>query len=107
MSLDVWLTAMKPTEVFEANITHNLNEMAEEAGIYKHLWMPEELKIKEAHELIEPLTKALDDMKANPEHYKKFDPENGWGSYDGFIPWIEKYIKACKEHPEAQISISR
>jgi hypothetical protein len=26
-----------PTEVFSSNITHNLNKMATEAGIYKHL----------------------------------------------------------------------
>ena len=35
MSLDVTLTAVRPTEVYSANITHNL-WMAEEAGIYQH-----------------------------------------------------------------------
>ena len=33
MSLDVYLEVMKPTEVFSANITHNLNKMAEAAGV--------------------------------------------------------------------------
>lgn len=33
MSLDVTLTKTKPTEVFWANITHNLNKVAEKAGI--------------------------------------------------------------------------
>jgi len=107
MSLDVWLTSVKLTEVFGANITHNLNEMAEEAGIYKHVWSPEELGIKEAHDLIEPLTKALKDMKSRPEHYKKFNPENGWGSYDDFISWTERYVTACKENPESKIGISK
>lgn len=107
MSLDVWLTEVKPTEVFEANITHNLNTMAEEAGVYKHLWRPEEIGITKAKELIEPLTKALADMKERPDHYKQFDAENGWGLYVHFVPWIEKYLDACKEHPEAEIGISR
>ena len=35
MSLDVWLVEVLPTEVYSANITHNLNRMADEAGIYE------------------------------------------------------------------------
>ena len=31
MSLDVYLTAMRKTEVYSANITHNLGKMALEA----------------------------------------------------------------------------
>lgn len=31
------------SEVYEANITHNLNKMAQEAGIYTALWRPSEL----------------------------------------------------------------
>lgn len=107
MSLDVWLTEVKRTEVFEANITHNLNTMAKEAGIYKHLWRPEEIGITKAKGLIAPLTKALADMKARPDHYKQFDAKNGWGLYIHFVPWIEEYLDACKEHPEAEIGISR
>ena len=107
MSLDVWLEEVKPTEVFEANITHNLNEMADKAGIYKHLWRPEEINISKAKELIEPLTKALKDMKARPDYYKQFDSPNGWGLYIHFVPWIEKYLNACIEHPEALIGVSR
>lgn len=29
-------------ELFEANITHNLNKMAKEVGIYEYLWRPDE-----------------------------------------------------------------
>lgn len=37
----VHLMAVRRTCIFSANITHNLNAMAEAAGIYKHLWRPE------------------------------------------------------------------
>ena len=107
MSLDVYLTATVPTTVFDANITHNLNTMAEAAGIYMHLWRPDELGITKAGELIAPLEKGLRKMKRSPGKYKQFDPPNGWGSYDGFILWLEKYIAACKEYPEATIRVSR
>lgn len=107
MSLDVTLLAMRKIDVFEANITHNLNTMAKEAGIYKHLWRPEELGVKVANELIEPLKIGLQRLKDTPEYFKQFNPENGWGSYDVFVPWVEKYLAACKENPDAEISVNR
>ena len=107
MSLDVTLTATRKVSVFDANITHNLSKMAEEAGIYKHLWRPDEIEIKTAAELIEPLKAGLQKMKDNPEHFKSFDAENGWGTYDDFVPWIEKYLAACEENPDAEVSVWR
>jgi hypothetical protein len=35
MSLDVYLNESRPTEIFTANCTHNLVEMANAAGIYQ------------------------------------------------------------------------
>jgi hypothetical protein len=94
-------------EVYGANITHNLGKMAAEAGIYQALWRPEELNITKAGELVPIIEKGLDDMKARPEHYQQFNASNGWGLYENFIPWIEKYLEACKEYPEASIEVSR
>lgn len=107
MSLDVALIRTQPTEVFSANITHNLGNMANEAGIYEHLWRPEEISIHLAGELIKPLEAGLRLMKQDPERFKKFNAKNGWGLYENFIPWIEKYIKACKKYPDAIIETSR
>lgn len=107
MSLDITLNATRLTEVYSANITHNLARMAEEAGIYKHLWRPKEIGITRAVELIEPLRFGLSKMKADPERFKKFDAENGWGTYEQFLPWIEEYVKACEASPDADISVSR
>lgn len=107
MSLDVTLTMTKPVEVFSSNITHNLNQMAEEAGIYKHLWRPDEIGIKYARDLIAPLQVGLDKMKARPEHFKVFNPPNEWGSYDIFVPWLERYLAACIANPDAEVSVDR
>lgn len=92
---------------FEANITHNLNKMADAAGIYKHLWRPEELGITQAKDLIEPIEKGLADMKSNPGKFMTYNATNGWGTYDQFIPWIERYLNALKEFPESEVSVSR
>lgn len=113
MSLDVYLTKAnffgldEPTEVYSANITHNLRKMAHEAYIYKHLWRPEEIGITKAGQLIKPLEEALAFLKREPEHFTKFNAPNGWGKYENFVPFVEKYLEACRENPDAEVNVSR
>lgn len=107
MSLDVMLIKNMPTEIYTRNITHNLNKMADEAGIYKHLWRPDEIGITKAGELIEPLKTGLALLKSNPERFKVFNPSNGWGSYSGLVSFVTEYLEACEQHPDATIEVSR
>jgi len=115
MSLDVYLSIDVDTwgpepytvRLFRANITHNLGAMAREAGIYQHLWRPEELGITTAGQLIEPLRDGLAMMKSDPARFEKHNASNGWGLYIHFVPWIEKYLEACIAHPRATVSVSR
>lgn len=107
MSLDVTLTAVRPTTVYKANITHNLIKMAYEARIYEVCWRPEEVGITKAAQLIEPLRNAITQMKADPARFEKHDSPNGWGLYKNFLPWLERYLKACEANPDADVSVSR
>ncbi len=107
MSLDVTLMAVRPTSVFSANITHNLGKMAAEAGIYEALWRPEEIGVSTAAQLIPLLEVGLEKMKSDPEKFIALEPENKWGTYATFVPWIEEYLNACKENPDAEISVDR
>lgn len=109
MSLDVYLEEVRPSEVYWANITHNLAGMAKAAGIYKHLWSPEEVEppVTKAVQLIEPLKAGLAWLKANPDEAKKHDAKNGWGLYEHFVPFVEKYLTACIESPDADVRVSR
>lgn len=106
MSLDVYLTRVQPTVVFEANTTHNLVDMANEAGIYNAIWRPEEISITKAEQLIEPLTHGITLMKTDPERFKKHNAPNNWGRYENFLPWLEKYLAACKKYPDADVSVA-
>jgi hypothetical protein len=111
MSLDVYLSdptaAYDVDYLYEANITHNLGTMANAAGIYEALWRPEEIGKTKANEIIELLEKGLADLKARPEYFKQFNASNGWGLYEHFVPFVEKYLNACKEYPKALITVSR
>lgn len=107
VSLDVYLTKTMPTRVHCGNITHNLGPMAREAGIYTLLWRPEEIGIKYARELIAPLEAGLNILRMYPERFRKFNPENGWGSYEGLVEFVEVYLAACREHPDAEVDTWR
>jgi len=97
----------KDDTVYDANITHNLNEMAKEAGIYKYLWRPEELDIKYARDLTTPLEVGIKLLISNPARFKEFNPTNGWGNYEGLVDFVDKYLDACRRYPNAEVSVSR
>lgn len=116
MSLNVYLRfevdtggpEAKRFTVFDANYTHNCNTMADEAGIYKHVWRPEECEdVQTAGDLIKPLRSGIKKMEDEPERFIALNPENGWGSYDTFLPWLRRYLEACIENPKATVFVSR
>ncbi len=94
-------------EVYHANITHNLNKMASEAGVYFALWRPEEINITAAGQLIPLLRDGLATLQTEPERFLPFNPPNGWGDYDGLIRFVADYLAACERYPTATIEVSR
>jgi len=107
MSLDVCLERVQPTVVYSSNITHNLGDMAQAVGIYMCLWRPDEMGIGHASQLIPLLQDGLQKLKGDPEKYKKYNATNGWGVYEQFVLWVEEYLKACEDYPDAAVRVSR
>lgn len=107
MSLDVDLIDEHGESVYEFNITHNLNTMAEEAGLYKLMWRPEELGFTTAGELIPGLTDGVALLAAEPTRFEQLNPENGWGDFGGLLRVARRYLAACQDHPNATIDVSR
>ena len=44
---------------------------------------------------------------SDPERFKQFNPENGWGDYEGLCNFVYKYRNACWDNPDAELRISR
>jgi len=93
--------------VYSACITHNLTSMANEAGLYKCIWYANENGIYLAFQMIDLLKKGLDTLKRNPKHFRKFNPKNGWGNYESFVQFIEGYLEACINAPDAVVLVHR
>lgn len=106
MSLDFSLYAMRETEVFDGNITHNLTEMADACGLYAVLWRPSENGFKTAREIIPLLEKGLHELQDNPYKFKQFNAPNGWGEYGDFVRFVRDVLVACRENPDARIEAS-
>ena len=87
MSLDVDLMVIQPTSVYSNNITHNLGKMASEVKLsndltlYDVLWHPDEHGLKFARDIADLLDDGWNILLSDPAKFKKFNPENGWGSY--------------------------
>lgn len=88
------------------NITHNLNKMADAAGIYEAMWYPEKIGSL-VHEILPFLEYGLYKLANNRYFYEQFDPPNGWGRYDDLVETVEKYIIACIKNPFGKITVSR
>lgn len=109
MSLDVYLNAPRVVAVHHGNITHNLNKMADAAGIYKVLWRPDECEppITKARELIEPLRAGLRWLEDNPIRCRTMEPANKWGTYEGLVRFVREYLAACIDNPDADVEVCR
>ncbi|MEM9214035.1 MAG: hypothetical protein AAGD25_06775 [Cyanobacteria bacterium P01_F01_bin.150] len=101
------VSILNEEEVFWRNITHNLNAMAKAAGLYQCMWCPEDVGIKYARDLIEPLTNGLKNLTCEPSRFTIYNPSNGWGEYGDLVNFAHAYLEACKKYPDSVISVSR
>ena len=109
---------------FEGSITHNLNVMAKEAGVYEALWRPyllkkyfpvgsrleDELEFEQscivlAKDILPSLELGIEKLLKRPTLYVKFEGKNAF--YTDFINFILEYLQACQEHPDALIKTLR
>jgi hypothetical protein len=75
--------------------------------LYDILWRPDEHEMKFARDIAELLDEGWNILMSDPKHFKDFNPENGWGSYEGLCDFVYKYRNACWDNPDAELSISR
>lgn len=99
---------INPTkEVFWANITHNLAPMANKAGLYEFMWDVLESGLDLPKYVGPYLKEGLRKLRANPDYFRQLEGVGVGDSYEDLVAFVEKYIAACEEYPDAAISVSR
>jgi hypothetical protein len=108
-------------ELWDRNITHNLTDMAREAGCYLEMWHPEEIAAVRdpgrdpeksapapyARDMLPGLTRALNLLRYDVARLERFNPANGWGDLDSLRAFVVDYIVACRRYPDAIVRASR
>lgn len=97
---------------FHTNLTHNLTEMAEECVIkgrctpvdkeekqvtlYDLLWHPKEHLgvIQPSMDYLLDVMECYSILLERPAFFKKYNPKNGWGTYEQLVKSTKKYIAA-------------
>jgi len=104
MSLDINITAKREVEIYECNITYNLASMYykcidKELGLKKL----DNMSCKEALPIINT---AIIDLLNNADEYRKLNPSNGWGSYEGLLSKLQEIRNCCENNSDGIINVS-
>lgn len=93
------------------NITHNLGKMASNVmpdgkpyTLYSLLWGG---KYKNCRDLIGKLHVCILYMMMNKEELKKYNPENGWGTYEQLLEFTKEFQMACIDNQDCKIEIDK
>lgn len=111
---------IETNEFWHGNITHNLCGMAEDCmsfdeydqyyNLYDLLWRDTQAPFEGNYinVYIAHLAYCLYVLKNDPEHFKQFNPPNGWGTYEQLCQFTEEFIKALVSMPKgSHIEYSR
>lgn len=102
MSADIWLEA-DCCSAHDHNVTHNLAPMFREAGVDWHDYKGGD---RTAAALLREVATALSNLVDQPERFRRMDPPNGWGSYEGAVAFLARLAVDCIRHPDAIVQVS-
>jgi hypothetical protein len=83
-------------------MTYNLTPMLREAGMppwREFIGMPAS---RAGHIWRNVREKLVND----PDHFKTFNPQNGWGDYDGAVKQLGLMVDQCIRHPNIKVEAS-
>lgn len=83
------------------NHTSNTAAMIKEVcGSYPSAWNG-----VRCSELLPVLTAGCKELRAYSQKYRQFEPENGWGTVETTLEFLDAIRKACEEYPTAVLEV--
>jgi hypothetical protein len=90
-------------ELYDRNVTYNLSPMFYKAfDLEDGIRGLDKMLCSEAAPHIE---EAIRRMTTDKDEYVKLNPENGWGTYDGAMEFLNEWFDAVREHPKARVYV--
>ena len=86
-----WLTPID-------GMTYNLTPMWAKAIPF--LEVTRDFDNKKCSDILEDLKIGLNDILDNSDEYRKLNPDNGWGDFDGFFERYVHLIRDVAQNPE-------
>lgn len=84
--------------VFDENVGGSLEDLSISANLYQYIWYPDDVGIDKASQLLGPLTAG----------YQRLKEHKTWSvQYDRLCCFVSEYITACREHPDATVTVWR
>lgn len=101
MSLDIGIKAKREIYIYDSNVTYNLADI-----YYKCIDGGfNSLNEKTCKEALPILNKAIENMLENEKEYRKLEPNNGWGTYDGLLQELRDLKICCEDNPDGIIEV--
>jgi hypothetical protein len=95
------LEVVRPSSVYNVNMTWNYSPMTNACGF--HIT---DFHGKHAGETIPILTQGLAFMRENEDKVKALEPPNGYGTYEHLIVRIEEMLAIAQEYPKGVWNIN-
>lgn len=84
------------------NHTSNTAAMIKEVcGSY-----PSEWDGKKCADMYPVLMQGISLLNLHPQRYRQFEPDNGWGTVETTIDFLQKIADTCDKYPTAVLEIS-
>jgi hypothetical protein len=105
MSLDLWMQSKDCPTCGRHDCTgDSLNYTYNAAVMWREIFPYDGQMINidgmTGEESLEKLKYGLGILKANPDKFLPLEPENKWGSYNGFMLYIKDLIDLAEKHPD-------
>lgn len=84
------------------NITWNVRELIAKSSGWEIKNMDNNGTAEEIGKMIEM---GIKNLTKNPEKYRQYEAENGWGTIEGTLNFYRNLLEACKKHPYAYVFV--
>lgn len=90
-----------------SGMTYNCSPMFRQAGFYDAIKAPLDARMEDkvvpatmVKDVVDLVRAGLKDMIDNADDYRKLNPSNGWGDYEGALKFTKELLDACERFPD-------